>query len=241
MLGEEARDDRSLFGSPVSRPAEEPALTDDAAVLASVQAAARQRFEQANGSHDWEHTQRVVRLCEHIGRAEGADLLVLRIAAYLHDIGRCIQDASRGALCHAREGARLARPLIDELPLAVSRRQNILHCIRSHRFRGNSKPQSLEARVLFDADKLDAIGAVGIARAYLFAGELGACLHNPLLRAEEAKAYSKDDTGYREYAVKLSKIKDRMLTRTARQMAEERHAFMAQFFNRFLEEYEGKR
>jgi uncharacterized protein len=221
--------------------ADEPARAAEDAVLALVQSEARQRFEQANGSHDWEHTQRVVRLCEHIGRAEGADMLVLRIAALLHDIGRCIQDASKGVVCHAKEGARLARPLIGNLPLCISRKENVLHCIRSHRFRGNMVPSTLEARVLFDADKLDAIGAVGIARAYLFAGELGACLHNPHLSTEDAKPYSKDDTGYREYVVKLSKIKDRILTRTARQMAEERHRFMVQFFNRFLEEYEAKR
>jgi uncharacterized protein len=240
MLGEGKGDrpGRAVIERPESDESGPPAEAD---LMAAVQSAARECFEKANGSHDWEHTQRVVRLCEHIGCAEGADMLVLRIAAYLHDIGRSIQDASKGVLCHAKEGARLAWPLIKDFPLSAARKQNIVHCIRSHRFRGNIKPATLEARVLFDADKLDAIGAVGIARAYLFAGELGACLHNPGLQADDAQAYSKDDTGYREYAVKLSKIKDRILTRAARQMAEERHAFMDQFFNRFIEEYEGKR
>ena len=79
-----------------------------------------------------------------------------------------------------------------------------------------------------------------MARAYLFAGELGACLHNPMVRPEETEPYSRNDTGHREYVVKLSKIRDRMLTAEGRRLAEERHAFMTQFFNRFLEEYQGK-
>ena len=95
--------------------------------------------------------------------------------------------------------------------------------------------------MLFDADKLDAIGAVGVARAYLFAGELGAMLHNPDVEPEEVKPYSKDDTGFREYKVKLCKIKDRILTGEGKRMAEERHAFMEEFFKRFQEEYEGAR
>jgi uncharacterized protein len=94
--------------------------------------------------------------------------------------------------------------------------------------------------VLFDADKLDAIGAVGIARAYLFAGEVGALLHNPDADPEKVKPYSRDDTGYREYKVKLSQIKDRMLTGEGRRMAQERHAFMEAFFERFLKEHEGQ-
>jgi uncharacterized protein len=125
--------------------------------------------------------------------------------------------------------------------LSESRKHNIVHCIRSHRFRGNHTPRTLEAKVLFDADKLDAIGAVGVARAFLFAGEVGACLHNSDMIIEDSKPYSIDDTGFREYKIKLCKIRDRILTAEGRKIADERHAFMQDFFNRFIEEYEGKR
>jgi uncharacterized protein len=198
-------------------------------------------FDTARGSHDWEHTLRVCRLCERIGPVEGVDMNVLLSAAYLHDIGRGHQDTSDGALCHAQKGAQMAAALLDGLPLSEIQKQNILHCIKSHRFRGNHKPKTPEARVLFDADKLDAIGAVGIARAYLFAGEIGARLHNPDADIENTRPYSEDDTGFREYKVKLCKIRDRILTTTGRKLAGERHRFMENFFNRFLEEYEGKR
>jgi uncharacterized protein len=95
--------------------------------------------------------------------------------------------------------------------------------------------------VLFDADKLDAIGAIGVARAFLFAGEIGARLHSDKADIEETSTYSIDDTGYREYLVKLRKIKDRILTREGRKLASGRHAVMEAFFNCFIAEYEGKR
>jgi uncharacterized protein len=209
--------------------------------LAQVKAFAQSCFDKASGSHDWDHTLRVVRLCEMMGPAENADMDVLATSAYLHDIGRALQDASDGAICHAEKGAQMAEPMVEALPLSKKQKQNIIHCIRSHRFRNHHKPDTIEAKVLFDADKLDAIGAVGVARAFLFAGEVGARLHNPDLDAESTRPYSVDDTGYREFKVKLSKIKARMLTAEGRKWARERHAFMDDFFNRFLAEYEGKR
>jgi uncharacterized protein len=209
--------------------------------LTKVKAFAKACFDGASGSHDWEHTLRVLRLCEMMGHAENADMDVLIAAAYLHDIGRVFQDASNGEVCHAEKGAQMAGPLVEKLPFTDNQKQNIMHCIRSHRFRNHHQPGTVEAKILFDADKLDAIGAVGVARAFLFAGEVGARLHNPDIEAEDAMPYSENDTGYREFKVKLCKIKDRMLTAAGRKLALERHAFMDDFFNRFLDEYEGKR
>ncbi|RZB34415.1 MAG: uncharacterized protein SRB1_00183 [Desulfobacteraceae bacterium Eth-SRB1] len=206
-----------------------------------VKAHAEKLFIDAKGSHDWDHTLRVCRLCERIGPVEGADMDVLLIAACLHDIGRSCQDASNGAVCHAEKGAMMAQPIVKDLPLSKKQKENIVHCIKAHRFRGNHVPKSTEAKVLFDADKLDAIGAIGVARAYLFAGELGARLHSSEINVEEAKSYSRDDTGYREFKVKLNKIRNKILTGEGRKIAKERHLFMEAFFKRFLEEYEGTR
>jgi uncharacterized protein len=167
-------------------------------------------------------------------------MTVLLAAAHLHDIGRARQDTSNGAICHAREGARIAHSFIHELPLSQKQRENILHCIETHRFRGNRQPETDEAKILFDADKLDAIGAIGIARAYLFAGEIGARLHASDVNSDDSHSYSENDTGYREYRVKLCKIRDRMLTAEGRRLADGRHAFMENFFERFIQEHEGK-
>lgn len=166
---------------------------------------------------------------------------VLLSAAYLHDIARGHQDASNGSVCHAEKGAEIAQLLLVKLPLTEPQKQNIIHCIQSHRFRNHHTPETLEAKVLFDADKLDAIGAIGVARAFLFAGEVGARLHSPDVDVETSEPYSKDDTGYREFKVKLSKVKDRIITDEGKRLANERHAYMVNFFKRFVEEYEGER
>jgi len=210
-------------------------------MLTSVRRFARGHLDGARGSHAWDHTLRVCRLCAHIGAVEGVDETVVTTAAYLHDIGRGRQDRSNGSICHACEGARMAAPFVDTLELSDAQKDNILHCVRSHRFRGAQAPQTPEARVLFDADKLDAIGAVGVARAFLFAGEVGARLHSPEMAVADTQPYTEHDTGYREYVVKLHRIKARILTREGRRLADGRHAFMEAFFERFLEEFEGKR
>jgi len=210
-------------------------------LLATIRERAQRHFLNARGSHDWDHTLRVHRLCCRIGKAEGADRLVTEAAAYLHDIGRAYQDRTNGECCHALKGAAMARDMLANDPLSANRRENILHCIAAHRFRQGDTPRTLEAQVLFDADKLDAIGAVGVARAFLFAGELGARLHSPEVDVAAAPAYSADDTGYREYIVKLSNVRDRIITATGRRLADQRHRFMVRFFERFLEEYEGER
>lgn len=213
---------------------------DDAAHSVDIiRHAAERCLHGSRGSHDWDHTMRVYRLCERIGSQEKADMTVLRIAALLHDIGRIHQDNAGGNVCHAAKGAEMAAPMLEKLPLTRRQRDNILHCIRAHRFRGSHRPRTIEARALFDADKLDAIGAVGVARAYLFAGEVGARLHNPDNCIENTRPYSSEDTGYREYRVKLRKIKDRMLTQTGRRLADGRHAFMVAFFKRFVQEHDG--
>jgi uncharacterized protein len=209
-------------------------------LLEQIKHFAKMHFRGARGSHDWDHTLRVHQLCRRIGKKEGVDMTVLLSAALLHDIGRSYQDAANGAICHADEGARLAGPLLQRLPLSKMQSENILHCIRAHRFRGSQVPETKEAKVLFDADKLDAIGAVGIARAFLFAGEVGARLHNSDTKPEDTTSYSPDDTGYREFKVKLSKIKERMLTNEGRKLAAGRHVFMVDFFSRFIQEYKGK-
>ena len=210
-------------------------------MLDTVKILAHKHFLSARGSHKWDHTLRVCRLCERIGVAEGVDMDVLLAAAYLHDIGRSYQDESNGAVCHAEKGARMAGPIVEKLALSEAQKKNILHCIRSHRFRGRHEPETPEARVLFDADKLDAIGAVGVARAFLFAGEVGARLHSAEANIEDSEPYSIDDTGYREFKVKLSKIRQRILTVEGRKLAEDRHVVMVKFFKRFLDEYEGRR
>jgi uncharacterized protein len=216
------------------------AISANMDIIEQITKRAKEFFSNSKGSHDWEHTLRVYNLCLHIGKKENADMEILKIAAILHDIGREEQDKSKGKICHAEKGADLAREILSEYKLDKDKIEKIVHCIETHRFRGNKIPESKEAKILYDADKLDSIGAVGIGRAFLFAGEIGAKVHNKDVDIEKTKPYTKEDTAYREYMFKLRKVKEKMLTDEGKHIAEERHDFMVDFFDRLNKEVDGE-
>ena len=208
--------------------------------MESIRKEAQRYFVDARGSHDWSHTERVYNLCMHIGKKENADLDILAPAAFLHDIGRGQQDRTNGKVCHAVQGALLARELLKGYDLDEKTIGRIIHCIESHRFRSSAVPCTIEAQVLYDADKLDSIGAIGIGRAFLFAGEVGAYVHNSNAEIETTQPYTREDTAYREFAVKLRGVKNTMMTGEGKKLAAERHQFMEDFFARLDREVEGE-
>lgn len=210
-------------------------------IIKEAAAFTREKMKNLRASHGWDHVQRVYALSERIARAEGADIALVRLAALLHDIAREEEDRSGGGICHAEKGSLQAREFLMGRGLDGDRADQVAHCIITHRFRNNHVPQTPEARALYDADKLDSIGAIGIGRAFLFSGEVGAKLHNPDAEIEKTSAYSEEDTAYREFAVKLRFVKDRMLTDEGRRIAEERHEFMLLFFHQLDEEVRGLR
>lgn len=191
------------------------------------------------GCHGPDHTERVHNLALHIGRLMNARLDILSAAALLHDIGRSQEMLSQGKICHAAKGAEMSRAILTDLGFSPEMQEAILHCIEAHRYRNKKVPETLEARILFDADKLDSIGAIGIGRAFLFAGQVGARLHNRGVNVAKTSSYSVEDTAYREFLVKLCKIKDKMLTPEGKRLAAERHEFMELFFKRLDKEIHG--
>ena len=137
-----------------------------------------QHCEKEGGSHGPDHSERVYATALAIGRKMGARLDILAAAALLHDIGRRYETESKGDICHADKSAEMAVDILTGLNFPKEDIEQVADCIRSHRFRRNEHPSSLEAEILFDADKLDSIGAIGIGRAFLFAGQcrLDLCL-----------------------------------------------------------------
>jgi uncharacterized protein len=202
---------------------------------------AQKLMEGGRGCHDWSHTERVYNLCMHIGRNLNANLEVLGLAAILHDIGRDEQDRANGTLCHAELGAKIAQEILKRNNYSEGIIEQVCHCIITHRYRNSNVPETVEAKVLFDADKLDCIGAVGVGRAFLFAGEVGATLHIKDIDLDSTKPYSREDTGFREFKAKLQYVKDRMMTEEGKKLAQERHKFMVNFFKRLDEEVDGLR
>ncbi|MBZ1345455.1 MAG: HD domain-containing protein [Candidatus Nealsonbacteria bacterium] len=208
--------------------------------IEKIEKEAQKYFKGAKGSHDWDHVERVYNLALKIGKKEKADLEILKLSAILHDIGRKHQDEVNGRIDHGETGAKLAKKILEKYNFERKKVEKIIHCVETNRFRGNKKPESKEAKILFDADKLDAIGAIGIGRAFLFAGEVGAKLHDKDVDISKTKEYTKDDSAYREYLVKLRKIKDRMFTKEGKRIARERHKFMVNFFEHLNKEVDGK-
>ena len=194
--------------------------------------------------HGFEHVLRVLRLAEQIAQAEGADMEIVRAAVLLHDAAADLtgSDQPSARRAHHLSSAGFARQVLSAEGWPEARIAAVQHCIRAHRFRDDTaRPQSLEAQVLFDADKLDAIGASGVARAVAYAARLG----QPAYAAPSARFIESGQlqpgephSAYHEYIFKLRKLKDRLHTPTARRMAEERHRLMADFFERLRQEME---
>lgn len=209
-------------------------------VFEEVKSEVKKRLEGVNSCHEWEHTERVYNLAMNIGRKLNADLEVLGLAVILHDIARKEQDESNGKVCHAERGAVLAKEILQKHNLAAEKIKNICHCIETHRFRNNKIPRILEAQILYDADKLDAIGAIGTGRNFSFAGHLGAKVHDKNVNLDKSAEYTQDDTAYREYMVKLRHIKDKIITDEGKKIAEGRHNFQEEFFKRLNKEVDGE-
>lgn len=170
------------------------------------------------GSHGLDHVLRVVYLCESIGKEENADMMVLLPAALFHDIAR--QKEREMGIPHEEAGAQMAERYLRSIQYDEERIPKITHAIRTHRYRSTVKPETLEARILSDADKLDAMGAVGIARTFIRAGEHGGEIRDAVEHIHD----------------KLLKLYGLMYTGTAKKIAEERHRYLCAFLETLADE-----
>jgi uncharacterized protein len=191
--------------------------------------------------HDWWHVYRVWRMARRIGRAEGADLLVVELAALLHDIADWKSHGGDSTV-----GPKMAREWLVSLGLDQAVIEHICQIVADISFKGAGVEQpvlSLEGKVVQDADRLDAMGAIGIARAFAYGGAKGRLIYDPDMKPIQhrtAEAFLKSDgTTINHFYEKLLLLKDRMNTTTGRAMAEERHQFMEEYLRQFFEEWEG--
>ena len=203
---------------------------------------ARQWYPANDEVHGFGHIERVYRLCEQIGRAEGADLEILLIAALLHDAqGSHPGEGARND--HHLRSAEFAGKLLVEMGWEGSRIHSIQECIIAHRYRKVDVPQSLEAKVLFDADKLDVVGAIGVVRALAYAFQVNVpAFHEPSQSFLDSweKEKGEPHSAYHEYLFKLKKISSILLTPTARKIAENRQKFLNNFFEQLAAEMRGQ-
>jgi len=201
-------------------------------------------------AHNLDHVFRVYNLCLLLAKYEkDVDLEILIPSALLHDIARVEESQDKtGEIDHAVLGSVIAEDVLRKLEYENEKIEKIKHCIIAHRFRTGNEPSTIEAKILFDSDKLDVIGASGIARTFMLAGQFGQRLTvneplNDYLKSNTVENGRLKDvskhTPFIEYEVKFKKIPDKLYTEKAREIGKERLRFMDEYFNRLRSEIEG--
>lgn len=217
---------------------------DHATVVAKTQDFIKQKFAAESSGHDYWHMYRVWQLAKHIAVTEkGVDMLTLELAALLHDVADWkFHDGDLEA------GPRAAREWLESLGIADAVITHIEDIIRNVSFKGahvKSELTTIEGHIVHDADKLDALGAIGIARTFAYGGSAGRPMYDPAVKSEQHTTFEayKNSTSptINHFYEKLLLLKDRMFTDTGKKMAEQRHAVMEQFLDEFYAEWDGKR
>lgn len=204
---------------------------------------ARSWYQNSDAVHDFDHILRVYHMAEHISRIEGADLEIIHAAALLHDAQGAAPGAGNTRSSHQLASAEFAMEILELEGWSLEKIQAVQHCIRAHRYRHNAeRPETLEAKILFDADKLDVLGAIGVARVIAYATLDGKPFYFP--PSEQFQLTGREEPGephsaYHEHIFKLRKVGERMFTETARSIAADRSTYLESFFTRLINEWQG--
>jgi uncharacterized protein len=203
----------------------------------------RERLEGLACGHDFWHIHRVRLLALRIAKSEGADAFLVEMAALLHDIADPKLNAS------AEEGRRILEEYLEACGLPAPLREKLEYILARVSFTRelgapDEEPRPLELQAVQDADKLDALGAIGIARTFAYGGSKGQAMHEPGLPPREAltpEAYRQGrSTSINHFHEKLLKLKSMMNTKTGKALAEARHRFMVLYLEHFQAEWEGR-
>lgn len=210
-------------------------------LVRNVRSTARSYFpREMNPAHDWFHVRRVEANADRLAAERpDADAELVRLAALLHDIGRPKED--RGEIeDHAEWGAEESERVLRDRGATDETADAVAHCVRAHRYANRIDPGTIEAKILSDADNLDALGAVGIARCFSYGGERGSPIHDPSLPPEDDPTDA-GRTQFNHVHKKLLGLRERMYTDVGRELATERTEFVREFARRFETEAAGER
>lgn len=208
-------------------------------VLENTRFFVKKLLEGEGTGHDWWHIERVTNLAKSIAEKEGANLFICQMAALLHDIADEKLNESEEA------GLELVREWLNKQQIDETIKNQILEIVRTISFKGGHGPKltTLEAKVVQDADRLDAIGAIGIARCFTYAGAKGHLMYDPHLPPRESMSKEEyrhgESTAINHFYEKLLKLKDLMNTDEGYRLAEERHRFMEDYLRQFFSEWDG--
>lgn len=190
-----------------------------------------------DSAHDKEHIYRVLYTALDIAKTEqNVNYDVLISACLLHDIGRKEQFENPD-LCHAKVGADKAYHFLFENGFDETFAEHVKCCIETHRFRKNKPPQSIEAQILFDADKLDASGVIGIARTLMYKGQVSEPLYSLLPNGQVSGGENDDKPSFfQEYKYKLENLYSNFFTKRGTELAKERQQSAVRFYNDIFNE-----
>ena len=217
-------------------------MKDNSAIIQNTIDFVKKSLIYAEGGHDWFHIERVYNNARHIASSEEADPLVVALGALLHDIAD-----SKFHNGDEEVGPKTARDFLQRQQVQPAVIEHVVKIIENISFKGGKVPRdfnSIELDIVQDADRLDALGAIGIARTFNYGGFKGRALYDPSIppnlhmTKEEYKASTAPTINH--FYEKLLLLKDRMNTVTGRQMAEERHRFMETFLQQFYLEWKGE-
>jgi uncharacterized protein len=199
------------------------------------------RTMKGDPGHDWSHIDRVRKNALYIARREDADLFVVELAALLHDVADYKFHKGDDKL-----GGRIAAKWLKKFKLSDEMINEIEYIVNEVSFKGakvKSNMKSIEGKVVQDADKLDALGAIGIARTFSFGGKFDVAMYSPDEKPvlhTSFQEYKKNNTStINHFYEKLLLLKDRMHTKTARRIAGDRHKFMQSYLKQFFKEWDG--
>jgi uncharacterized protein len=216
-------------------------------ILRELEQTIQKMFQSENSGHDIHHLKRVMALAVHLQKSEGGDKLVIAVAAYLHDVHRLIQQET-GKYCSPQDSLPKVIEIMNKTDIPQHKRENILHCIEFHEEYNFSKQgksvDDIETLILQDADNLDAIGAIGIARTFMYGGAYKVPMwvpEDPFDQESYDESASADPSAIHHFYSKLLKLKGNMNTTTAKKMADKRHKFMEYFLEEFFSEWKGVR
>lgn len=204
---------------------------------------AKQWYQNTDAVHDFSHIERVYRMAERLAKEEGADLEIVRAAALLHDADGTT-PGSESRLEHHLRSAEIAGKVLTSEGWSEGRIKQVQHCIRAHRFRDDREPPAtIEAKCLFDADKLDVLGAIGAVRVTVYAALAGTPFYS--VPSETFLQTGKEESGelhsaYHEHLFKLRNVEKRLYTSSAKNIARERTEFLEEFFERLIKEINGE-
>ena len=190
-----------------------------------------------DSAHDKEHVYRVLYNALEIAKSESnVNYDVLIGACLLHDIGRS-EQFKNPALCHAMVGSEKAYSFLTEHGFEVSYAEHVKQCIQTHRFRKNNQPQSIEAKILFDADKLDVAGAIGIARTLMYKGIVSEPLYTMLPDGNVSNGENDvEPSFFKEYKYKLENLYSNFYTAKGEELAKQRKNVAVTFYENLFKE-----